>query len=80
MNRVPNDLLIDRSLALGRSESVEAVVLSCCDMPTLAAIPKIEEAIEKPVTSSTQALCWRALRTAGIKDPVEGMGSLLSHI
>ena len=80
MNRVPNDLLIDRAVALGGSDSVEAVVLSCCDMPTLAAIPKIEEVIEKPVTSSTQALFWRAMRTAGIKDPIERMGSLLSHI
>jgi maleate cis-trans isomerase len=49
-------------------------------MPTLAAIPKIEEVIEKPVTSSTQALFWRAMRTAGIKDPIDRMGSLLSYI
>ena len=80
MNRVPSDLLIDRAVALGVSDSVEAVVLSCCDMPTLAAIPKIEEVIEKPVTSSTQSLFWRAMRTAGIKDPIDRMGSLLSYI
>ena len=77
MNKIPTDLLIDRSVALGQAEHVDAVVLSCCDMPTLDAIPIIEDAIGKPVTSSTQALFWRAIRTAGILDPIEGMGSLL---
>ena len=77
MNKIPTDLLIDRSDALGQAEHVDAVVLSCCDMPTLDAIPIIEDAIGKPVTSSTQALFWRAIRTAGILDPIEGMGSLL---
>jgi arylmalonate decarboxylase len=77
MNKIPTDLLIDRSVSLGQAENVDAVILSCCDMPTLDAIPIIEDAIGKPVTSSTQALFWRAIRTAGILDPIEGMGSLL---
>ncbi len=77
MNKIPTDLLIGRSVTLGQAENVDAVILSCCDMPTLNAIPIIEDAIGKPVTSSTQALFWRAIRTAGILDPIEGMGSLL---
>ena len=77
MNKIPTDLLIDRSVSLGQAENVDAVILSCCDMPTLNAIPIIEDAIGKPVTSSTQALFWRAIRTAGILDPIEGVGSLL---
>jgi len=77
MNKIPTDLLIDRSVSLGQAENVDAVILSCCDMPTLDAIPIIEDAIGKPVTSSTQALFWRAIRTAGILDPIEGVGSLL---
>ena len=77
INKIPNDLLIDRSVSLGQAENVDAVILSCCDMPTLDAIPIIEDAIGKPVTSSTQALFWRAIRTAGILDPIEGVGSLL---
>ena len=77
MNKIPTDLLIGRSVTLGQAENVDAVILSCCDMPTLDAIPIIEDAIGKPVTSSTQALFWRAIRTAGILDPIEGVGSLL---
>ena len=77
MNKIPTDLLIGRSVTLGQAENVDAVILSCCDMPTLNAIPIIEDAIGKPVTSSTQALFWRAIRTAGILDPIEGVGSLL---
>jgi arylmalonate decarboxylase len=52
MNRVPVDKLVERAVALGGRDDVEAVVLCCCDMPTLEAIPRIEAAIGKPVTSS----------------------------
>ena len=77
MNRVPTRLLVERASELGDMGSVDAVVLSCCDMPTLDAIPAIEEAIGKPVISSTQALFWRAARTAGIRDEIPGRGRLL---
>ena len=78
MNKVPIDLLVERATALGLRKDVDAVVLSCCDMPTLDAIPAIEEAIGKPVTSSVQALFWSAARAAGIGDPVLGRGRLLA--
>ena len=79
MNRVPSELLIERAVELGCPENVEAIVLSCCDMPTLDAIPEIEKRLEKPVTSSTQALFWRALRTAGIGDVFANRGRLLTE-
>ena len=79
MNRVPVALLIERASALGRRDDVDMVVLSCCDMPTLEAIPAIEAAIGKPVTSSTQALFWRAARTAGISEAIPGRGRLLAE-
>jgi maleate cis-trans isomerase len=78
MCTVPSELLIERAVALGSREDVEAVVLSCCDMPTLPAIPAIESALGKPVVSSAQALFWRALRSAGIDTAVPGAGQLLS--
>ncbi|MDP6705820.1 MAG: aspartate/glutamate racemase family protein [Alphaproteobacteria bacterium] len=78
MNRVPTETLIERAVALGSRPDVDAVVLSCCDMPALEAIPRIEEALGKPVTSSTQALFWRAARTAGIDEPMAGLGRLLA--
>ena len=77
MCTVPPALIADRAIALGRGDDVDAIVLSCCDMPTLEAIPQIEAATGKPVTSSTQALFWRALRMAGVEDQVTGAGCLL---
>jgi arylmalonate decarboxylase len=78
MNRVPTAKLVERAVALGGRADVDAVLLSCCDMPALDAIPRIEAALGKPVISSTQALFWRAARTAGIDDAIEGLGRLLS--
>ena len=78
MCRVPVDRLVARACDHGSRADVDAVVLSCCDMPTLAAIPAIEAAVGKPVTSSTQALFWRAARRAGIADTMPEHGRLLA--
>ncbi len=78
MRKVPTDLLVARAVALGAREGIDAVVLSCCDMPALDAVPRIEAAIDKPVTSSTQALFWRAAREAGIDDAIVPLGRLLA--
>ena len=77
MYKVPTGLLVERAVALGNAADVEAVVLSCCDMPTMDAIPKIEARTGKPVISSTQALFWRAMRVTGVEDAVMGAGRLL---
>ena len=77
MFMVPTDLLIERAVVLGSNRDVEAIVLSCCDMPTLDAIEQIEVRTGKPVTTSTQALLWRSLRAAGINDAVPNCGRLL---
>lgn len=75
---VPADRLVERALALGSDERVEAVVLSCADMPTAEALPRIEAELGKPVISSVQALFWRSLRLAGIDDRVANAGRLLT--
>ena len=77
MNKVPPEQLAARAEELGSRDDVDAVVLSCCDMPTLDAIPRIEAAIGKPTISSTQALFWSSLRAAGIEDGRAGCGCLL---
>ena len=79
MCQVPTDRLVERSIALGGDPRVQAVVLSCTDMPTVEAVTAIEAALDKPVISSVQALLWRALRTAGIDDAVPGAGRLLAY-
>ncbi len=85
MYRVPVDLLVERAVALcgalsDAGEVPEAVVLSCCDMPTLDAIEPIERATGKFVTSSNQALLWRSLRSAGVEERISGFGSLLTTV
>ncbi len=76
MYRVPPETLTARAIHLA-GDDVDAVVLSCCDMPSLDSIPEIEAATGKPVISSAQALFWRAARGAGIEEPIRGMGRLL---
>ncbi|MEM7405242.1 MAG: aspartate/glutamate racemase family protein [Pseudomonadota bacterium] len=77
MYKVPTDELQARAIALGQREDAEAVVLSCCDMPTLDAIDNIETALGKPVISSVSALFWQALEAARLDTrPGEG-GRLL---
>ena len=77
MSAVPCDLLTERAVARADRDDVDAVVLSCCDMPTLDAISRIEDRTGLPVISSTQALFWKAARTAGLDDAIEGGGRLL---
>jgi maleate cis-trans isomerase len=78
MYSVPTETLVQRAVAHAADTRVEAIVLSCCDMPTLDAIPQIERRTNKPVISSTQALFWRALRGVGISDSVQDAGRLLA--
>ncbi|MBT6277890.1 MAG: hypothetical protein HOI95_27625 [Chromatiales bacterium] len=78
MRLVPPSMIIESACTMGARDDVDAIVLACCDMPTLEAIEPIEQRTGKPVASSTQALFWRALRTAGIEDSVPGCGRLLA--
>lgn len=79
MCQVPTDRLVERAVALGGDARVEAVVLSCTDMPTVDAVTAIEAALDKPAVSSVQALLWRALRAGGIADAIPGGGRLLQN-
>ncbi len=54
----------------------EALVVSCTDFAALAAIPRLEAALGKPVITSNQATLWRALRAAGVDDRASGCGRL----
>ena len=78
MSAVPCDLLTERAVACADRDDVDAVVLSCCDMPTLDAIGRIEVRTGLPVISSTQALFWKAARTAGLDDAITDAGRLLA--
>ena len=79
MSRVGTGPLVEAAVRLASRHQPDAVVLSCCDMPTLDAIPAIERATGLPVISSAQALFWQALRSTGVTDSVPTAGQLLSR-
>ena len=55
----------------------DALIFSCLNTRSHTVIAALEQAIGKPVISSTQATLWHALRLVGIKDPILGFGRLL---
>ena len=55
----------------------EAVLISGTGLPTVSVLERLEGELGKPVISSNQACCWRALRLAGVLEPVAGYGRLL---
>jgi len=70
----------ERAYALGRAADVaaaEAVLISGTGLPTAGMIERLERDLGKPVVTSQQASLWRALRLAGLAEPVAGFGRLL---
>lgn len=49
------------------SDDAQAILLSCTDLRTIDAIPKIEEKLGKPVISSNQAMAYCAMAKLGLK-------------
>ena len=62
--RITKESVVEGACALGADSSVEAVFLSCTNLPTIDAIPEIEQRIGKPVLSSNQSLAWH-MKTMG---------------
>lgn len=56
----------------------EAVFVSCVDLHVVGIIQKLEQDLGKPVISSNQACFWHTLRLAGVKEKIEGYGTLLA--
>jgi maleate isomerase len=61
----------------GMDPDADALVVSCLNTRSHTVIDRLEQALGKPVITSTQATLWHALRLAGISDPIEGYGTLL---
>lgn len=71
----------DELIQLGRkgwNEASDALIISCLNTRSHAAVAALEQAIGKPVITSTQATLWHALRLGGIEDRIAGYGRLLS--
>ena len=75
------DTTAEHAYRLARSvdrEDAEAVFLSGTGMPTVSVLEMLEQDLGKPVISSASAMMWHALRLAGVGQPIEGYGSLLT--
>jgi maleate isomerase len=61
------------------STSADALIVSCLNTRSHTVVAALEQAIGKPVITSTQATLWHALRLAGVKDAIPGYGRLLQE-
>jgi maleate isomerase len=71
----------ERAYRLARqadAPNADAVLLSGTGLPTIGVLEVLERDLGKPVISSNQASLWRALRLAGVREPVTGFGRLLT--
>ncbi len=78
LGRVPGELALSLSRKV-KQEHPEADTIhpSCAHWATAHAIDQIERELDVNVMTSQQAILWKALRTAGIEDKIEGYGRLL---
>jgi len=78
LGKVPGELALILSRKVKR-ENPEADTIhpSCAHWATAHAIDQIEHELDVNVMTSQQAIFWKALRTAGINDRIEGYGRLL---
>ncbi len=63
---------------LRQAPDAEALVISCGGLRTFEVIEPLEEDLGVPVTTSSQATFWNALRMSGVRTPVRGFGRLLT--
>ena len=72
----------ERAYGLGRKVDTpdsQAIFLTGVGMPTIDILARLEKDAGKPAISSSSAMMWDALRTAGVQDRIEGYGRLLSQ-
>lgn len=63
----------------GCDPKAEALIITCLNTRSHTVIARLEQALGRPVITSTQATLWHALRLAGIADPITGYGRLLAE-
>jgi maleate isomerase len=63
----------------GFDKRADGLIMTCLNTRSHTVIDRLEQALGKPVITSTQATLWHALRLAGIDDPIKGYGKLLER-
>ena len=60
----------------GCHDDADVLVMSCLNTRSHTVISALEQTLDKPVVTSTQATLWHALRLAGVQDKIDGLGQL----
>ncbi|MEM1299615.1 MAG: Asp/Glu racemase [Pseudomonadota bacterium] len=76
VGRIEPQAILDATIALGQSDKIDGVFISCTSLRAATIISAAEEALGKPVTASNHALAWHLLRLAGIEDTRDDRGRL----
>jgi maleate isomerase len=63
----------------GWNDRAQALIITCLNTRSHTVVAALEQAIGRPVITSTQATLWHVLRLAGIKDTIPGYGRLLQE-
>jgi maleate cis-trans isomerase len=78
LGRVPGELALTLARQVKREHpEADTIHHSCAHWATAHAIEQIERELGVNVMTSQQAIVWKALRTAGINDKIDGYGRLL---
>lgn len=64
--RIDEASIGNAAIALGSDPNVDGVFLSCTNLKTFKALPKIQERLGKPVFSSNSALSWHMKKCANL--------------
>lgn len=64
--RIAETSIVEAAVRLGSDPRAEGVFLSCTNLKTLRAIPRIQERLGKPVFSSNSALSWHIKKCANL--------------
>ena len=59
-----------------KNDKADVYFASCANIRAIEALEEMEEILDAPVVTSNQLVIWQALRLAGIKDPIPGLGRL----
>lgn len=71
-----DDSIAQAVVELGSERDIDAVFVSCTNVPLVAQIADLEQRIGKPVISSNSATAWHCLRLAGVDDRLTQFGRL----
>lgn len=59
-----------------KNDRADVYFASCANIRVIEALEEMEDILDAPVVTSNQLVIWQALRLAGIKDPIPGLGRL----